>query len=562
LAAAQQRIVRFHGYDGALFAWSGRLSARAVAEKGGWLEPILAPEDARQWKALLESEGYGGKWSNFLTAAKELKVGSGDTKLKAEILFAPQGDGFRFLAVVPGQASASGFVTSSATSGLPAAANVLGGAATMTAIAGGLGIKDASGRILWQLLSLATENGGRAVLLPSREVVWLETLEPEAFSSVSATTGRPVAAPAQPPAGRDIPPTSSSEGSGGLWYIATIVLGVLAAALSGALLFKLRDDPRRHAAPQPAPAGKSREQEIQTAARRLQQTLVKVPRTDALTWLKDEAPAQLADLVAAATVGRSVLQRLGVKSQAEVDAAISDMLDGEEGHRKLWVDLARQVGVEADGRASAISNAIGVRLGELRAQTLSDEKLMLDAAAKAGVKTDGTSPPEALTLALTKLRKRADEAERAATTLMLSHESIEALKQLISVADQVRQSLHGVRPALADREVFAICGYLLNYSIATAQAAIVNRDEALRTAMLQNIRTISGALAQFEDSFARIQQAIPAIELRFTSDRHEAHADYLTLLQKALDLRALRLSPFVIATDAQGRAYSVTTALA
>ena len=83
LSSAQDKIIRFHGYEGTLFFWSGNLSARAPASESGWLEPVLDSHEQQKWKAILTADGYGGEWKNFLTAAKDLPAGKGDASVAA-----------------------------------------------------------------------------------------------------------------------------------------------------------------------------------------------------------------------------------------------------------------------------------------------------------------------------------------------------------------------------------------------------------------------------------------------------------------------------------------------
>ncbi len=576
IASAQNRIIRFHGYDGTLFIWSGNLSARAPTLANGWLEPVLDANERRQWKDVLTADGYGGEWLNFLGASKELARGKGDVPLKAQLLFKQVPQGSRFLAIAPGRVSASGETSAEGeavrSQGIGGVTAALGGPAVLNQVAQRLGLQQFAGPRIWQAMSQTVSDQPIAVLLPSREVIWIESLSPAEFASVPAATGRQVtkAPAAKPEVTKSDPPTQAANFPiapllGGVALGAIVVAGIFYRPIVASFKPKEPERPRTNT---------DAEIEYAKAAKKLQQSLVQVPTTDPLVWLRDKAPQQVAELDKSSKIGHYLLQKLkislsgeGRQDQQLIDETIESLQKTEAEQHQDWLNLARATGLKDANRQEEIASELTGALNSLKKQLGDQEAFMRKVAAAIDPKTvNQSSPQEALHWSVTQLQKRHQEADTLAQRLQKDSNTVESLKPVTFLGEQIKQALHRVRPAIADREVFAIVGYLLHYSLSTMQTATLNGDAPLRTAMLHNLRTLCAALAPFEDSFAQIcEQLKPMIgagDLQPSTEKHSDQADYLTLLQKALDLRNLRLSPFYIATDAQGRPYSVNTALA
>jgi hypothetical protein len=577
-ASAQEKILRFHGYDGTLFLWSGNLTARAPVSDSGWLEPVLDAPEREKWKSVLTNEGYNGLWSNLLEASKELARGKGDVRVKAQLLFKQVPEGARFVAVAPGKVAASASVSVGTDAvqaeGLGGVTSALGGPGIVDYLTQRLRLQRFSGARLWDALGQVAAERPLAVLTPSRGIIWIESLAPNDFAALPIA-GRQ-AAPAPPRAANSNPTgepeTKPAQSTPFPWLplIGGVVLGgaLVMVAFRGAFL---RNEPKPAAAPKRSEA----EQEYAAATKKLQKILIHVPSADPLGWLRDRAPQQVSELDKSSKIGQYVLKKLRINltgqdeaDQRAIDSTIASLQKTEADLRQDWVALARATSVPDSQTPEQIAQAIQQLLESLRRQVGDHEAFMRKTAASldGNAAKQDSSPQEALHWAATRLQKRFQETDALAQKLEKDSRVLEALKPGAYLGEQIRLALHGVRPALADREVFAIVGYLLNYSLATLQSATIHGDANLRMAMLHNLRTVSAALAPFEDSFAQIceqlKPMIGATELQPSTEKHSDQSDFLTLLQKALDLRNLRLSPFYIATDPNGRPYSVNTALA
>ncbi len=579
-ASAQNKILRFHGYEGTLFLWSGNLSARAIASEGKWIEPTLEEAEARQWKDALSADGYDGDWSNLLSVAKELPAGKGDVPVSAQLLFKQVPEGARFMGVAPGKLSASGSVTLQGEAlqslGIGSVTSALGGARNVSAITQRLGLQQFTGVRLWPAMSQSVAEAPLAVLTPSREIIWIERLPADAFATIPAASGR-IASKAKSLTQKVPEPTKENSEQTSL-PLAAIAGGLVAGVFFTAAAFykPIFSTIRRKKPAAATMATKSpTEVEYSRAAEKLQRTLTQGPQVEPLRWLRDRAPQQVAEIDRSSKIGQLFLSKLQISLSGEaeadqrgIEARIASLQKVEADYRQEWLNLALNTGIGKAHTTEEIAVAVVQEVEGLKKRVGDQDAFMR----KIALATDPRSADqsrnsqEALQGAVDRLGKRFRDSEALAKSLEKHAAVVEALQPGAYLGQQIGQALHRVRPALADREVFAIVGYLLNYSLATLQSATLNGDGNLRAAMVHNLTTICVALAPFEDGFAQIggllKPMVPKAELQPSLEKHSDQADYLTLLQKALDLRNLRLSPFYIATDSHGRPYSVNTALA
>jgi len=130
------------------------------------------------------------------------------------------------------------------------------------------------------------------------------------------------------------------------------------------------------------------------------------------------------------------------------------------------------------------------------------------------------------------------------------------------IADLVTPLLREAYFVLNDREVFAIVGYLLTYSASTLRGAVARGNVPLTLAMLQNLERVSQALEAVPGATnlnRAARQALTGMELKELSESPERPSegrDFDALLQRALDAKRLRLSPFHFGVDASGRTHT------